>query len=655
MAREIDLEQDNTLTDSLLEPEEAGQAEPVATEPGTRFGRVLGIGRIFRGNRALWVTAGIAVLCLVAGLLVGRFVMSPADIAANTNAPKPGYITVPVEYGELSNDVTLRGQVGYADATEVKLTASELAEAAVVTGHVPEVGDDLDAGAIALEIAGRPVFVLPGQLPSYRTLRFGMSGPDVKQLKKALSEIGIHAGGGDTFDQSLADGIRQLYSDAGYNTAVDKAAAQGVRDAREAVRNADKQVTDAKTALRLAQQGPTESTKRELDSMVAGAERSLREAERGVTAAQQEVTSAQLAVSDAQKEADAAQKAIAPAQQQVDAAQQAVTAAQKDLDAAQKALDAALNAVPKDEDEIAYRTGIRDEKQDKLDGKNQTLSDKKQALTDAQRNATAAARAVTDAEKGVSAAKRGVESAKDGVTSAQEQLKLAKIRRSEGLKPTDVTAARENLKAAEQAREDAGKQLTAAKRAALPFLPAAEVLYLTELPRRVDQVLVERGTVISGAVMSVSGATIELTGSAAAADAKLLHIGDEAFFDLPDGTQHRALISKIDTPAGATRSTISFVPDPLPTEVMQQIQGNNVRVQVPVGATEGEVLSVPFAALTAGPGGESRVEVVEGDPRDERATTRLVVVTTGLKANGYVEVTPTEGELKAGDLVVVGA
>ncbi|MCW5954385.1 MAG: hypothetical protein KIT69_19210, partial [Propionibacteriaceae bacterium] len=63
----------------------------------------------------------------------------------------------------------------------------------------------------------------------------------------------------------------------------------------------------------------------------------------------------------------------------------------------------------------------------------------------------------------------------------------------------------------------------------------------------------------------------------------------------------------------------------------------------------------PFAALTAGPGGESRVEVVEGDPRDEQAKTRLVVVTTGLAAGGYVEVTPAEGDLKAGDLVVVGA
>ena len=34
-----------------------------------------------------------------------------------------------------------------------------------------------------------------------------------------------------------------------------------------------------------------------------------------------------------------------------------------------------------------------------------------------------------------------------------------------------------------------------------------------------------------------------------------------------------------------------------------QLQGKNVRVKLAIGATDGEVLSVPLAALTAGPGG----------------------------------------------------
>ena len=566
-----------TLSDALLaEPEPAGEPDPAPA-------RTKGLGRIFRGNRALWVTSLVAVLCLVAGLVVGRFVMSPADAAENTNAPKPGYITVPVEYGELSNDVTLRGQVGYADATEVKLTASELAEAAVVTGHVPAVGDDLEAGSIALEIAGRPVFVLPGQLPSYRTLRIGMSGPDVTQLKKALAAVGINAGKGDTFDRALADGIRKLYSDAGYTPAVSAEAKAGVDAARQAVRDADKAVTDAKIALKQAGQGPSDATRRQWKATVDSARR-------GVTAAQRGVDAAALDVQTAEQDVSNAETALATAR------------------------------TGGDPDEIAERT-----------------------------------RDLTAAQKALVAAKDALASSYESLASAKESVDLALDQQKEALKPPDVSAAKAGVKAAEQQRVDAGKQLSEAKRAALPYLPAAEALFLVELPRRVDQVLIERGSVISGAVMTVSGATVELTGSAAKADTDLLKIGDEAFFELPDGTQHRAVIAKIDAENGASRATITFAPDPLETEMIQQIQGSNVRVQVPVGATDGEVLSVPYAALTAGPGGESRVEVVEGDPKDPKATTRLVVVTTGLKANGYVEVTPTEGELKAGDLVVVGA
>ena len=104
------------------------------------------------------------------------------------------------------------------------------------------------------------------------------------------------------------------------------------------------------------------------------------------------------------------------------------------------------------------------------------------------------------------------------------------------------------------------------------------------------------------------------------------------------------------------RWSVTLEPAPFTAEQIQQVQGSNVRVQIPVGATEGDVLSVPPSALTAGPGGESRVEVVVGDPRDgEDAETRLVTVETGLAAGGYVEVKPIKGELEEGDLVVVGS
>jgi len=78
--------------------------------------------------------------------------------------------------------------------------------------------------------------------------------------------------------------------------------------------------------------------------------------------------------------------------------------------------------------------------------------------------------------------------------------------------------------------------------------------------------------------------------------------------------------------------------------------GSSVRIIVPVTATTAEVLVVPVAAVWLGGDGSSHVE------RDaNEGTTTVVVVEPGLSANGYVEVTPVSGDLKAGDLVVVGS
>jgi multidrug efflux pump subunit AcrA (membrane-fusion protein) len=75
-----------------------------------------------------------------------------------------------------------------------------------------------------------------------------------------------------------------------------------------------------------------------------------------------------------------------------------------------------------------------------------------------------------------------------------------------------------------------------------------------------------------------------------------------------------------------------------------------VRITIPVESTDGEVLAVPIAALSATADGTSRVEVAEG----EGGATRFVTVNPGLSAEGYVEVDPVDGNLGEGDRVVVG-
>lgn len=516
------------LDDPAEEP-----AETDAGDPGTS--RVKGWGRVLRGNRTLWLVAAGAAVSLVAGLLIGQFVLSPAD--ADAEAPEPGLVTVPVEFGPLSNDVTLRADVGYADAVDVAVDTSAVEGRAVVTGQVPEVGATLSALNIALEIVGRPVIVLPGELPAYRTLRFGVSGPDVLQLKQALQSVGINPGdaASDLFDRATADAIGQLYAQAGYPApSSGKEASEAVRSAEEGVRSAKDGIAQAESALNAAGAGPGKVDAWQADVKVAAAEKTLADA-----------------------------KACKPADPETPC---------------------------------------------------------------------------------------------PSVQQAEWDLQTARLERDQLWAAKDTAAERSALDSARAQLDSANKALEEAQQQVLPFLPSSEVLYLTELPRRVDAVNIKRGGTVGDSVMTVSGATVRLTGAAAEADARLLKVGADGMFELPDGTEHHAVIAEVKAGKdGKGRWEVLLDPDPLAPEQIQQLQGSNVRVKVAVGATEGDVLSVPVAALTAGPGGESRIEVVESDPREGKdAETRTVVVKTGLAARGAVEVKPVEGELEEGDLVVVG-
>lgn len=514
----IDVEENLDIEDVI----DAGTDE---TEGDTS--KVSGWGRVLRGNRTLWIVAACAVVSLVAGLLIGHFLISPAE--ADGDTPEPGLVTVPVEFGSLSNDVTLRADVGYADAVEVTIDTTGTEGRAVVTGQVPAVGATFTPLSIALEVAGRPVIVLPGELPAYRTLRVGVSGPDVLQLKQALASIGINPGdaASDLFDGATADAVGQLYAQAGYPApSTGEEATASVRSAEDAVRSANDSVSQAQAALDAAGSGPSKVDSWQADVKVAQAE---------------------------------------------------------------------------------------------------------QALADAKATG-------------------------EGVQQAEWDLQTARLERDQLWAAKNTGAEQAMLDSAYAQVDAANEALETARESVLPFLPSSEVLYLTELPRRVDAVNVKRGDTVSGSSMTVSGATVRLTGAAAEADARLLTAGAEGVFELPDGTEHRAVISALNAGKDSkARWEVLLDPDPLTTEQIQQLQGSNVRVKIAVGATDGDVLSVPLAALTAGPGGESRVEVVESDPREgEDAETRIVVVKTGLAARGAVEVTSIEGELEEGELVVVG-
>jgi hypothetical protein len=532
-----------------------GTTEIVVNDPEGPVGP-----RGLRGPRLVLVVAGVAALSLGVGLLAGRFVVSPAQAAAEAAPPVAGPVTAPVAKRVLSNDVVLRADAVYDDAVSVRLETGEISGPAVVTGQVPAVGARLDPASVMLEIAGRPVIVLPGDLPVYRTLRAGTSGPDVLQLKAALGALGIDAGdaSSDVYDAATAAGVDALYAKVGYaSPEAGEEAESALKSAREAVRAAEASVRDAQAQVVEAGKGADDLQNLAADNDVRAAERALAQAQ-------------------------------ATAQQQEAARQAAATAG---------------DPAPQDEP---------------VD-----------------------------------------------VAGAQDQLTLARANRAALDARPDTSAQQGQVTAAQQALTDARDELKGAQERTLTALPASEVVFVGGLPRRVDEVLVERGGLVSGPVLSISGATLVLQAGVSGSDAQLLKAGAVGTLELPDGTPAQATVVSVgdDAPhgdaekkddSGETKSgkrvPVRLEPQGLAPEQVEALRGQNVKVTVSVGATDGEVLTVPLAALTAGSGGESRVEVQRGTGQE----TELVTVTTGLAAKGYVEIASAEGTLAVGDKVVVG-
>lgn len=513
------------------------------------------------GRRTVVVLVVVAVVSLAVGLGLSRLLVSPGKAAADAAPPVAGPITVPVEKRVIANEVVLRGDVGYEDPVGLRVETADLGNTAVVTGQVPEVGASVDVASVALEIVGRPVIVLPGELPTYRSLRAGVSGPDVLQLKQALVALGIGVGdaASSTYDARTAAGVRALYQRVGYEP-------------------------------------PTAGE--ELQTALTSAREAVRAAQDGVGAAQRELT----------------------------------TASAGPLPSVVVGLDAAVNVA-------------------------------RARLAEAQSRCTEAT-----PEEPCSQA---------DVVAAQGELDQAVAARSEADARADVSGQNASLKSAQQALTAAREQLATAEAAVLTPLPASEVVFVPSLPRRVDSVDVKRGGTVTGVFMQVSGATVQVTATASRADAELLAAGTAgtATFDdleIPvtvasvgaldtagktDGTTDGTEGQEGDTGTGdsgseppSDRRAVVFTLGDLTPEQLARIQGANLRIRVPVSSTEGEVLAVPLAALTAGPGGESRVEVAgEGGK-----ASRLVTVTTGLAADGYVEIASAQEPLEAGALVVVG-
>ena len=460
--------------------------------------------------------AVVAVVSAVIGWVGGQRIKSPAEVAAETQAPEPSLISVPVESRVLSQQVVVRGTVRASDATELTVSAAT-GTSLVVTRLPMAAGDPVAEGDVAIEVSGRPIIVLQGELPVFRNLIPTLDGPDVRQLEEALNRLRLDPGNVDgVYDRSTAAAVDRLYRNAGYTPpAPDPTTQSTVKAAKDAVDAAQDELDAANAALAAAKAPLKESEKLQLDQAVT-------QAQNGVTTAKAAATAAKADAAQAILDADAAKKAA-----------DTVSAAAADKLAQAKAGTNPDTGQPPTPTELA-------------------------ALQSAADEAAAVTRDAASKLAKAQAAVPTVNQEQDAlVATAEAAVPLAEAQLREGLAPTNTGALATAVTNAQQSLTAAKTALTDAESKAGTEIPVAELgVFLPSLPQEVQNVAVEVGDTPTGSVMTISGSETVVESGLSSADRRLVTVGAQAtLVDEGLGLEVPALVTFVaDKPGGADLS-----------------------------------------------------------------------------------------------------
>jgi len=257
-----------------------------------------------------------------------------------------------------------------------------------------------------------------------------------------------------------------------------------------------------------------------------------------------------------------------------------------------------------------------------------------------------------EGELAVLAAERDARLAAEQYALAEAAVNAARL---EGQKSVQVAIDAQKLaqldaRLSAQRAERLRAELDAARRKLGVQAPADEIVFIPLLPVRVEEVTAQVGGAAAGPVMSVTDNELAIDSSLTLDTAPLVKPGMPVTIDEQElGIKAKGVVQQVASTPG-TRGVDGYhvYLEVKVVEAPQKLEGVSVRLTIPTETTKGAVLAVPTSALSLAADGTSRVQVQDKD------TLKYVVVSPGLSAGGFVEVTPVDSSLKAGQMVVVG-
>ena len=565
------------------------------------------------------VLAAVAAAAALAWV-AGSRIESPADAAARTAPPTPSPILVPVEKRVLGSSVVTRGTARFGLPEPVSIAPSTLKPVAGLIATLPVRGVQVPEGAALLTASGRPVFVLQGNLPAYRDLVPGLRGEDVRQLEQALARLHFDPGPVDgLYDPQTAAAVARWYKSKGWEPF------GTTRDQLAAVRTLERDAGDTSKAAQAAAAAAAAAAPA-VEAARAAAEHSARTAAGEIVARVSE-----LRALEAGRDTDLS---LALRNERAKA-EHANAAAESDL-AAQIADEAFISLDPRQPETARMAAKAKLEL----------------ARTSAHKTRLEGMTAVQAAERAAAQVGGKIDVAKAAVVSAQLAEKSVRL---EGDKV--VRAALDAQKLAELDARLAGERarqlatdLNLAQQKLGVQVPVDELIFLRALPVRVEEVKAAVGAPATGTVLTVTDNKLSIDSSLTLDAAPLVKPGMKVAIDEQtlgvDTTGTVQMVANTPGTRGVDGFHIYF--EVRVDSTPARLDGFSVRLTIPIKSTAGAVTAVPMSALSLAADGSSRVQV------QENGELRYVVVKPGLSADGFVEVTPNNGKLEPGQLVVVG-
>ena len=560
------------------------------------------------------------VLIAVAGLAYGGYYFGTQSTETSSNNKTLELTTVAINKGDLEKKEEYNGTLRQTNSKVLNSPMSGVAT------YIPKEGTIINFGEVLFAIDNKPVILVEGSVPFYRTLDLNSDpGPDVLQVENALVFLGYSSEDflpDETFDEVTSNMLNQLYIDYKIETKSEVTAVEqvAINLKQTEVESIEETISNGGTTL-----AEVNSKKKTLEDLQKDSVTTLAE-----------VNSKKKTLDDAIENSTKENTAWQTATNLIEDYNQQISLL-KDLTNPRtiaKSEQTRKDEIKSYEDLIEEQKRIRE--MEEGDG---SVVDAAEVL--AIENAQ---KAYDDALKsyneGVDAAEAlAIENAKKAYDDALKSY-------NEGVdQESELTKAKEEL---EELKLSAKSET---------FSPTNA--YASESPIIIGSYISDIGSAVSlnSQLYNISSIGIEVVFQVDASDQETVSLGDSVEIELPTDERVPTKITFIDqvvtqTQAGEFIEVILEVLNPNEIEAYDQAP---VKVFVTTEVSE-NVLFVPVNALLALAEGGYALEVYEGETEggtfqgESGVDTSYVAVEIGVFTDGFVEV---KGNISEGQIVVV--